>query len=98
MRQSGNAWFKYIFLLVILVVIGAGAYFYWKSSNNFLSPIPPKTSFQVIYYTPTPAEITPSSTPSATPKLKATPIPTRVPTKTTATPSAKLTITVGPTP
>jgi hypothetical protein len=77
-----------IFVGVIILVIGGGAYLYFKGKQQMVSPIPPEPTFQEIFYTPTPPEMSPTSTPSATPKGKKSPTPSP---KATATP--KVTVT-----
>ncbi len=85
-----------IFLLVVILLITAGGIYMWfKGNQKIISPVPPQPSFEVIFYTPTPAPVTPTSTPSATPKVKPTTAPTKAPipaVKVTnqATPSATI--------
>ncbi len=83
-----------IFLLVVILLIAAGGIYMWfKGSQKIISPVPPQPSFEVIFYTPTPAPVTPTSIPSVTPRVKPTTVPTKAPTPTVkvtsaATPSA----------
>ena len=75
-----------VILLVIVTLVGGAAYFLLNKKDKFLSPVPPEPDFEVIFYTPTPRPITPSSTPSATPKVKkSVPTSTPKPVKPTAT-------------
>lgn len=99
MNNLSNSWGKVIvIILVFLITVGLG-FFIFGNKPPLISPVPLEPSFKVIYYTPTPGPITPSSTPSATPKVKAT--PTKVaPVKTEVAPSVtpKATATLTPTP
>lgn len=85
-----------IFLLVVIILIAVGGIYLWfKGSQKIISPVPPQPSFEVIFYTPTPAPVTPTSSPSATPKVKPTIAPVKVPSTTpkvtsAATPSATI--------
>lgn len=95
-RRQQNFWPLAALILIVLII--AISYFWISRNEGIVSPVPPKPSFQIIYYTPTPGMTTPTSTPSATPKVKAIIAPLKAPAKPTATPSAKLTITASPTP
>lgn len=95
MENSSRNWAIILILIVFVLAISGIAYFVFGKSSSIVSPVPAEPSFKVIYYTPTPGPITPSSTPSATPKVKATsaPVPT---TKVSPTVTPKVTVT--PTP
>lgn len=108
MEQKPKRWgLILVVLAVALLVIGA-IYYMASGKPKFVSPIPTEPSFKVIYYTPTPGPVTPSSTPSATPKVKPTATKAPTPTKGEATPTVtpkvsptvtpKATVTVTPTP
>lgn len=90
MEESPNRFGLLILIIVIVLVVGTGLYFLVKGKQKFISPVPAEPSFKVIYYTPTPAAVTPSATPSATPKVKA------APTKALPTPTVESTPTVTP--
>lgn len=83
-------------LTVIAVVVGVSflIFFFLINKEKMVSPIPSKPSFEVIFYTPTPGAATPTSTPSATPKVKKA--PTVVPTIKIASPSPTIKATVTP--
>lgn len=66
-------------ILLLIFIVGGGLFLYLKSKEKLVSPVPSQPNFQVIFYTPTPGETTPTSTPSATPKAKQ---PTKAPTET----------------
>lgn len=87
-RKNSRQWLFWV-LLIILAVVVFGILFYWIfGRDRMIRPIPAKPSFEVVFYTPTPAESTPTSTPSATPKVKAVVKPTTTPKpKATSTPS-----------
>lgn len=68
-----------VVLIVVLAVLAGGVYLYLKGKQNIISPVPPEPSFTVIYYTPTPGPVTPSSTPSATLKPTKAPADTPIP-------------------
>lgn len=83
-----------LFAVILSVVIGS-IYFIFSGKKQIISPVPAQPAFEVIFYTPTPGPVTPTSTPSATPKVKPTTAPTKKPTPTakvtsTATPSATI--------
>ncbi len=65
-----------ILIFIFIVIIVMGVVFLMRGNKKIISPIPPKPSFEVIFYTPSPLPATPTSTPSATPKVKKTPSPT----------------------
>lgn len=81
-------------------MFSGGIYYYLSINSRTVSPFPPKPSFVVVFYTPTPEmELTPTSSPSATPSPKKT---QAVPTKSviasiTATPKLSPKPTVSPT-
>lgn len=86
MEEKSKRWGILLVIVAVALIFGGGLYFLFGGKNKFVSPVPTEPSFKVIYYTPTPGPITPSSTPSATPKVKA--VPTKpVPTKAEASPS-----------
>lgn len=80
----------FIVIILVIIVVAALIFFLTRGNKKIVSPIPPKASFEVIFYTPTPFAVSPTSTPSATPKVRKAP---------TATPAAKATpkITLTPT-
>lgn len=94
MEESRKPWGMIFIIIALIIVVGGGLYLYFGSRQKFVSPIPAEPSFKVIYYTPTPGPVTPSSTPSATPKVK--PAPTKVPLPT-VTPTPADTATPTPT-
>lgn len=81
-----------ILVIIVTLVILGGLYFWFKGRSKLVSPVPAEPDFEVIFYTPTPSETLPTSTPSATPKVKQVASPTpqaTTPTvKKTASPSA----------
>lgn len=82
-------------LFAAIIVIAGAWYLILGSKQQLVSPVPAEPSFKVIYYTPTPGPITPSSTPSATPKVKAA--PTKLaPTKAEASPTITPKVTSSP--
>ena len=80
-----------ILIFLIIVVIAVAVIFLTRGKKYIVSPIPPKPSFEVVFYTPTPLPVTPSSTPSATPKGKkpTVTLAVSVTPKATATPTVK---------
>lgn len=92
-RKNSNLWLVWVLLIILAVVVLVVGYFWISGKDRMIRPIPAKPSFEVVFYTPTPAESTPTSSPSATPKVKAVVKPTAAP-KLTATP--KLTVTATP--
>lgn len=98
-RKPKN-WLGTFAVLLVFILIVAGALIFVGGRKNLVSPIPKEPTFKVIFYTPTPEPVTPTSTPSATPKVKtastATPKPSP---KDTGTPTPKATVspTVKPT-
>jgi cytoskeletal protein RodZ len=66
-------------LFIIVVIVCIGGIGYLNIQKKYVSPIPEKPSFVVIYYTPVPSQVDNLSTPSATPKVKKSiPSPTSV--------------------
>lgn len=87
-RKNSTQWLFWVFLIILAVVILVIGYYWFAGRDRMIRPIPAKPSFEVVFYTPTPAETTPTSTPSATPKVKATAKPTVTPKpKATSTPA-----------
>lgn len=80
--------YRWLFLVAGLVLILGGAgYLIFGRSGNLISPLPDTPAVEIIFYTPTPEPVTPTSSPSATPKpgaKKAT---------VTAAPKKELTLT-----
>lgn len=101
MESSANRWAYIILIITVLFILIGGLYLYFSGKQKFISPVPPTPGFKVVYYTPTPGEATPTSTPSATPKVKTVTKapPTKAPVPT-GTPSASVTpkATETPTP
>lgn len=107
MEEKPKRWGLLLVIVGVALVVGGGVYLLFGGKASFISPIPAEPSFKVIYFTPTPGPVTPSSTPSATPKVKATPTKS-VPTKADVTPSVtpktspsvtpKAIVTITPTP
>lgn len=97
MQEKSQKWGLILIILAVAILAGGGIYYFLKGKPKFVSPIPAEPSFKVIYYTPTPGPVTPSSTPSATPKVKATPAKV-VPTKSETTPTVTPKATATPTP
>lgn len=86
-RKDRNYKWPIIIGLILLLLAGLG-YLVFSGSQKFISPLPETPAVEIIFYTPTPEPVTPTSTPSATPK--AAKKPTATPTKSaTATPTAK---------
>lgn len=85
-----------LFAVILSVVIGS-IYLIFSGKKQIISPVPAQPAFEVIFYTPTPGPVTPTSTPSATPKPKKVQ-PTATPVKTSPTPSVKVTGAVTPSP
>lgn len=109
MQSQTSKWTAVVVVLMIVFIIVGGGYLYIKSGENLVSPVPREPSFQVIFYTPTPGETTPTSTPSATLKPdeskkaptsipKESPEPTGEKEEPTATPTEGVTPTEGATP
>lgn len=92
--RSGNNYLKFVPIIIVVTIIG-GVLFLFLRKPKIVSPLPETPSFEVIFYTPSPEPITPTSSPSATPKVKKT-AATVAPTKA-ATQSANITTTVKPT-
>ena len=90
----------YIVGAIIFVVILVGGVIMYVLNRNkpIVSPVPPKPSLEIIFYTPTPEMASPTSSPSATPKL--TPTGKAVKLKPSPTPEEKPSPTgkVSPTP
>lgn len=99
MESSNKTWGIVLISVALALIIFGIIYLFLGGQNKFVSPVPAEPSFKVIYYTPTPGPITPSSTPSATPKVKKAVTPTSAPTKAvtpTITPKTNNTPTVTP--
>ena len=98
-KKNSYQWLVWALLIILAVVVLVIGYFWISGKDKMIRPIPAKPSFEVVFYTPTPAESTPTSTPSATPKVKAVVKPTATP-KLTATPKPTVTVTpkLSPTP
>ncbi|OGG20640.1 hypothetical protein A3D03_00400 [Candidatus Gottesmanbacteria bacterium RIFCSPHIGHO2_02_FULL_40_13] len=92
-KKNSNLWLVWTLLIILVVVVLVIGYFFINGKDRMIRPIPAKPSFEVVFYTPTPGETIPTSSPSATPKVKATVKPTAAP-KLTVTP--KPTVTVAP--
>lgn len=97
MEVKPKRWGLLLLIIVIVLVISDGLYFLLKGKAKFVTPVPAEPSFKIIYYTPTPGPVTPSSTPSATPKVKKAPASTPI-SIVTVTPAVKLQLTLTPTP
>lgn len=80
--------------IIILILAGLAAYVIFQGQKRYVSPVPSKPTFELVFYTPTPEFTAPTSTPSATPKLKK-PLPTTT-IKPTSKPTGKPSIS--PTP
>lgn len=84
-------WILPIIIIGILLLIGAAYSWFTMGKSDLVYPVPPKADFEVIYYTPSPEPVTPTSSPSATPtgsKKKAAATATPKPTaKATAKPT-----------
>jgi hypothetical protein len=94
LRPSGEKrrWGRFLLLVLVVLIVAASIFFLVGRGKKIISPVPPKASFEVTFYTPTPLPISPSSTPSATPKGKKAPSATpsvKVTPKATATPTVK---------
>src|SRR3989344_4611114 len=89
-RRRPNYLALIIPLLIIVLFIGC-VYLYIKSRQGLISPVPPTPSFEVIFMTPTPEQLSPTASPSATPKVTAKPTSAKSPTpekaSTTGSPS-----------
>ena len=74
-----------ILMLIVLLAI-AGAILAVSNRRKLLSHLPETPAYEIIFYTPTPEPLSPTSSPSATPKAEA---------KATVTskPSPKATVT-----
>ncbi len=82
----------FLFLILFLIIIAGVGFLFIQGKKKLVSPIPSEPTFEVIFYTPTPGQTTPTSTPSATPKVK---LPTSTPKpspKTTVSPTVKATV------
>lgn len=84
MEDKPKRWGLVLVVLAIALIVAGLFYFFLGGKKKFISPVPAEPSFKVIYYTPTPAAVTPSATPSATPKVKPTVTKAPVPTATSA--------------
>src|SRR3989344_3562082 len=81
-------------LILIVVLLGGAGYFALNASSKFISPLPDTPAVEIIFYTPTPEPVTPTSSPSATPKVAKKLAATATPKKeTTATPTKTITVT-----
>jgi hypothetical protein len=90
-----------LLIIIILLLLSVGLYLFLQGQKKLVSPVPSKPSFELIFYTPTPGETIPTSTPSATPKVKKTGSPTGTPKPTfkiSITPTAKPTVKTTPSP
>lgn len=98
-RKKTNQWLVWVLLIILAVVVFVIGYYWIFGRDRMIRPIPAKPSFEVVFYTPTPGETTPTSSPSATPKVKASVKPTATP-KLTVTPKPSVTVTpkLSPTP
>ncbi len=95
MEEKSRKWGLLVILVIIVLVAIAGLYFLFGGKNKLVSPVPEEPSFKVTYFTPTPGPITPSSTPSATPKVKAAPTKP-APTKADLSPTVTPKVTASP--
>ena len=77
-------YFGVIIVILVLVVIAASIFFL-TGRKKIISPLPDEPSFEVVFYTPTPSQETPTSSPSATPVEKKSPSATAKPKDTTPT-------------
>ena len=98
-RRRPNYLALIIPLLIIVLVVG-GVYLYMKGRQGLISPVPPTPSFEVIFMTPTPEQLSPTASPSATPKVTAKPTSAKSPTpsKASATGSPSPTSATSPSP
>lgn len=97
--EKSRNWPFFLGILVVLILIVVGVFLWLAGSKKLVSPVPPKPSFEVIFYTPTPGPVTPSATPSATPKGKKAPTNTPKPSpKATIAPTVKPTVKASASP
>src|SRR3989338_1271703 len=81
-----------VFTVIVLVVI-AGAVFAVSNRRKLLSPLPETPAYEIVFYTPTPEPLSPTSSPSATVKAEAKATATAKP-----TPKATLTSSLSTSP
>lgn len=91
--QRPKNWLPLLAVIGIFILISGGVFLWVKASQKLVSPIPPKPSFEVIFYTPSPLPASPTSTPSGTlvPRKK-TVKPTATPVEEKPTPTKKPTV------
>ncbi|KKS47974.1 hypothetical protein A3J20_00905 [Candidatus Gottesmanbacteria bacterium RIFCSPLOWO2_02_FULL_42_29] len=80
-----------VLALIVLLLI-AGSILAVSNRRKFLSPLPETPAYEIIFYTPTPEPLTPTSSPSATVKAEAKATVTSKP-----SPKATVTEAVSPT-
>jgi len=88
-QKPRKNWLGIIVIVIFIIIISSGVYLWLVGKSKVISPIPEEPSFEMIFYTPTPAESELTSSPSATPKDEGTPKPTAKP---TAKPTVKPTV------
>ena len=79
-------------LALIVLLLIAGSILAVSNRRKFLSPLPETPAYDIIFYTPTPEPLTPTSSPSATVKAEAKATVTSKP-----SPKATVTEAVSPT-
>ncbi|OGG02940.1 hypothetical protein A2W14_02025 [Candidatus Gottesmanbacteria bacterium RBG_16_37_8] len=88
-RNNKNFMLPVIIVVVVILLAGVG-FVVFKSRSKFISPLPDEPAVEIIFYTPTPEPVTPTSSPSATPRSQKKASPTITPTNAvTATPTNK---------
>ena len=97
--NRGNGNYKWLILTaVVILLLGGVGYYIFGSTKRFVSPLPEEPSMEIIFYTPTPEPVTPTSSPSATPKAGIKPSPTKKPTTVpSVSPTAEASKTPTPT-
>ena len=82
---------------IILLLLGGVGYFVFGRNDRFISPMPETTAVEIIFYTPTPEPVTPTSSPSATPKITTKPRQPSATSKPESTVSPTRSVSVTPT-
>jgi len=80
-----------VLALIVLLLI-AGSILAVSNRRKFLSPLPETPAYEIVFYTPTPEPLSPTSSPSATVKAEAKATVTSKP-----SPKATVTEAVSPT-
>ena len=75
-RGRKNRYLPLFIALILILVVGTGIFIFSKRAG-LVSPIPPEPAVEIIFYTPTPEPVTPTSTPSASPSIRPTAAATR---------------------